>query len=141
MTTKEFKNKLNRFDLSKEAAGVIKKTSKEYADLNIDQLRHGKTSKDEHIKPEYASRSYAEIKNKMNPMAGAGIPDLKLTGAFYRGFGVTVSGDTVRVRSSDEKQNALVEKYGIDIFGLSSDSLKKYREVLFPELKKVWQNV
>lgn len=106
------------------------------ADYNRDQLRHGFTSKMEKVNPLYGSLFYALEKNQQNPLAGYGTPDLFLTGAFYRGFFVSITGKSFKISSNDRKTGSLVEKYGSDIFGLSGDSLDMYvKNDFFPEFK------
>lgn len=121
--------------------GVINGIIEDHEDIitgyNKDQLKHGYTFNSEKVNPLYGSLFYALEKNKQNPLAGYGTPDLFLTGAFYRGFFISITGKSFIISSSDKKTESLVDKYGMDIFGLSSGSIAMYiKSDFFPELKK-----
>jgi hypothetical protein len=73
-------------------------------------------------------------KNSMNPLPGLGVPDLKLTGAFYRGFQTKVTPEAFSTSSTDEKNDALTAKY--DPFGLDQESKSEYIEKLRPVFVK-----
>jgi hypothetical protein len=70
----------------------------------------------------YRSGAYAVIKNRMNPVPGYGVPDLKLTGEFHREIYAEIRGDKVIIDSVNEKTEALAKKYGEEIFGLNAES-------------------
>jgi hypothetical protein len=97
-------------------------------DLNKDQLMSGFDSTSQRLRS-YKNREYAEMKNEVNPLAGFGNPDLKLTGQFHRGFHVRRGGKTfLLLNSRDEKNDMLKGKYGKDIFGLTSSSKEEFIE-------------
>ncbi len=73
----------------------------------------------------YRSSKYARVKNEMNPLAGLGNVDLKLTGAFHAGIKVTVNAETFTTESIDKKGPDLKAKYG-EVFGLDEDHTKGY---------------
>jgi hypothetical protein len=75
---------------------------------------------------QYQNEVYAEMKHSMNPLPGFGVPDLRLTGAFYRATSVTVSGQSVITNSSDSKSAELQAKYGKEIFGLNGVYKREY---------------
>lgn len=79
------------------------------------QLYEGFNKRGERLVP-YVSAQYAKKKNKINSNPGLGHPDLFLTGAFYEGIEVKLSGYQITVESRDEKGPDLKEKY--DPFGL-----------------------
>lgn len=116
--------------------GIIEDQSDVISDYNRNQLKHGRGSDGEPIEPMYGSLFYALEKNRMNPLAGYGTPDLFLTGAFYRGFFVSITGKSFSLSSSDRKTGSLLEKYGPNIFGLTNDSISIYAKgEFFEELK------
>lgn len=51
---------------------------------------------------------------------------LKDTGEFYDSFYVETAEDRFYIKSSDEKTNWLIKKYGAEIFGLTNDSLAEF---------------
>ena len=75
---------------------------------------------------QYQSEIYAEMKHSMNPLPGFGVPDLKLTGAFYRATSVSVGSQTLKIDSSDSKSTELQAKYGKEIFGLNGVYKREY---------------
>lgn len=129
---------LNRFksvDILGEIPKIIQSDEKELVELNQSQLLRGKTSKDGQVGT-YVLEDYADLKYFMNPLAGHGNVDLKLTGAFYDGFFITVDNSYFTFDSKDGKTYAsesgeglglsLTEKYGNDIFGLTVQNKIKY---------------
>ena len=102
-------------------------------ELQKDQLMHGENMLGESIEPEYASFSYAKFKNRINPRAGFGTPDLRFTGAFYDAF--FLDDDDLEVYSRDPKVEILIAKYGGYIFGLNEDSIERYRHCFREKLK------
>jgi len=71
----------------------------------------------------------------MNPAPGYGNPDLKLTGAFYQGYGIRVEGDEVIKDSDVEYADDLFLKYGNAIGQLDEQRHEQYvEEELAPTL-------
>ena len=89
------------------------------ADLQRDQLLKGLTSKDEKIVPKYAWAWYAKMKSQMNPLAGTGTPDLKLTGSFHNSIKYKVQNKVIQIIADDP--NGLEGRYR-DIFGLGKNA-------------------
>jgi len=128
--------RLKNLDTDKVIQTSLEQTKDALADLNIEQMHHGLNSDGEKI-GEYRSEAYAEEKERMNPLPGFGIPDLKLTGAFYRATKVVIGGDNITIDSDDEKSAELQEKYGKEIFGLSGVYKREYlKENLGPVFRK-----
>lgn len=128
--------KLQTLDTDQIIQQSMEQTKDVLADLNVEQMNKGLNAKGEKI-GEYRSEAYAEMKHSMNPLPGFGIPDLRLTGAFYRGTSVSISGQKVIIDSSDEKSADLQEKYGEEIFGLSGVYKREYlNESLGPIFRK-----
>jgi hypothetical protein len=96
------------------------------ADLNTQQLQHGLRADGTTISPEYQNPGYASLKASMNPLAGAGIPDLSFTGAFYSNIEARTTPRGFMLVSMDVKTGTLVAKYGESIIGLSKDSIREY---------------
>jgi hypothetical protein len=66
----------------------------------------------------YGTAWYARKKNQMNPNAGYGNVDLKLTGSFYEAMEAKAQPEGMNIDSTDQKSQMLQQIYGNDIFGL-----------------------
>ena len=95
------------------------------ADRQRDQMLEGKNKKGARI-GRYRSGAYARMKEVMNPLPGFGVPDLRLTGEFFKQIYVDIRDNTVIVDSTDEKTQSLVNKYGEEIFGLSKNTKSEF---------------
>jgi hypothetical protein len=127
MTPEELYNKLKSVDLRAAVPEIIRQTSFEIEALNKSQLyNYGVDSDGQKLKPAYSGGYYAKEKNYMNRRPGLGKPDLFLTGAFYKGFTVTVTPSAFEVDSTDSKSSSLINQYGEKIFGLTKDNMKVY---------------
>lgn len=110
-------------NLQDEVIKTMADMSRELADQNRAQLKKGQTAKGTKFKP-YASDVYAMMKNRMNPLAGYGNPDLFLTGKFASEIKLVVNLKEGDMGSTDEKTARLEGMYGSDnIFGLNDESL------------------
>lgn len=129
----------NARNASQNARGVTLAILQDHEDIitgyNKDQLIHGQDRDDEKLHP-YRSILYAIEKNNKNPLAGFGTADLNLTGAFYRGFFLSISGDSFSIDSTDSKSDDLRLKYGSMIHGLSKNNITLYsKNEFFDEFK------
>lgn len=107
---------------------------KEYAlDLNKNQLQQGKTSDgDSGVNLRgYKSFEYATYKNSINSQPDFGIPDLKLSGDFYRGFKLEADIRTFTIYSDDSKSTELENKYTIMIFGLNGKNKQRFAQRVY----------
>jgi hypothetical protein len=93
-------------------------------DRQKDQMLGGLNSEGKKI-GRYRSPAYASMKNRMNAIPGFGVPDLRLTGDFYKGIYTEVRGDKLIIDSVDEKTQDLADKYGETIFGLNKVTKKE----------------
>lgn len=105
----------------------------EITDIQREQMYKGLNAEGKKI-GRYRNAKYARVKNEMNPLPGIGIPDLKLTGAFYSGFTTDVTPESFSTFSTDEKNSELIVKY--DPFGLDKESESEYADKLRPVLVK-----
>ena len=109
-------------------------------DLNTEQLENGTASTGEKILPRYRSVSYALQKARMNPKAGEGVPDLKVTGSFYGNFRTELRSNILSIYSTDSKANDLEQKYK-NIYGLTEDNFKELLDrAILPELLTLIRN-
>ena len=113
------------------AVNVLDDMKSEVVNLQREQMMDGRNKLGEEIGT-YRSIVYADMKHRMNPRPGNGVPDLRLTGAFHDGIKLETSpaSKTYVITSTDPKTNALIKKYGSKIFGLDSRS----REILIGQL-------
>lgn len=85
---------------------------------NKSQLQQGKTSGNQKITPEYSPK-YAEFK-------GFRTPNLYLTGEFYSEFVLQEQSGVFHFGSADWKSQILIDKYGIEIFGLTDENMAEF---------------
>lgn len=118
-----------------QAGNIVQEHSNVLVDMNTDQLKQGRDSTGAHISPQYYSDDYAEMKNRMNPRPGFGVPDLFFEGDFQEGFFVEKTESGWEIDSRDEKRDRLASKYGKDIFGNTRTDEEEFnREYILPEL-------
>jgi len=86
-------------------------------DLEKERLFSGQNADGSWVEPPYTPFTVELKEEKGQPTDRVTLKD---TGDFYEGFIVERKGDVVIFTSTDWKTNALVEKYGDAIFGLST---------------------
>lgn len=101
--------------------------------LNKKQLDLGVRSDGTNIAPEYEAITVAIKQSKGQPTDRVTLKD---TGAFYRGFRTVVFGDRFNIISMDLKERSLIEKYGVNIFGLNEASRQALRTKLIPGVQQ-----
>lgn len=116
-------------------------TKKDFIELNIDQLKHGKKADGTQIGRYSKSKQwkwYAEKKHAQNPLAGFGNKDLIHEEDFINGLDINKhGGDGIEAFSHDEKYNLLTAQYGENILGLQEDNTPVYRRKAFiPTVRK-----
>lgn len=122
-----------QIDMERTVSDTMHATQGELVDAQQEQMLGGKDSEGERI-GKYKNKYYRRKKFNMNPLAGYGNVDLRLTGEFYRNIKIFWFSSSFFFESTDEKNDRLVEKYGEDVFGLNKKSRKGYvRDVLTPE--------
>ena len=116
---------------------AVVENQEEMLDLNIAQLESGKDSLGQ-LLDDYASDAYAKMKvgPPWNSKAPLGTPNLRLEGDFHEGFILRYEGDTFIFTSTDEKRSRLVDKYGIDLFGISEEDMPQVRNMLLESFLK-----
>lgn len=125
LTISKLADNFQKLDTASVIHASLVETKDDFEKANKQQLRSGKTNTGEKIKPKYRSNKYARVKAEMNPLPGAGVPDLFLTGEFYRQIDAEVGKDVIDVISKDEKGPELEEKYS-NIFGLGTNFKVQY---------------
>lgn len=142
MTFTEIHQTISKFNAEQVVSDVYEQTKEPLADLNAVQLLNGLSAKGKNLKS-YSNPVYAELKNRMNPLPGFGNPDLRLTGAFYRGIYASSQGGRLSITSTDSKTPDLEKKYGeLNIFGLSEKfRIEHVVENIEPAFKKEIERV
>lgn len=125
VTIQDVLDRVKRFDLGFEVEESFNETAKDFTDKQREQLFAGINADGENIKPEYAPRTVA-IKNKKGQPTDR--VTLRDTGEFYAGIFLEPREDIYVIDSADEKTDALVKKYGEEIFDLATKNKDKYVE-------------
>ena len=127
MTLKEFYISLKAIDIQTIIEDAVWENKDYIVELNQSQLHQGLTSKGTAIHPLYRSKTYAEYKASLSTYdAPNWTPDLFLTGAFYKSFGLEIGNGEYDIYSNDSKADDLTKKYA-DILGLTSENLEKVK--------------
>lgn len=135
-TIAEMYNRVKRLDLRKQVPILIEQSGDEIIALNQRQLYNNSEDSEGVPLRFYANNGYAFYKERLNSNPGFGKPDLYLTGAFYRGFYLSVTNSTYSINSRDSKTGKLEAKYG-KVFGLNSESKAEYvQRTLFIGIRK-----
>lgn len=134
VTALDLLKKLEAFDVENVVERIFESTEEELVEAQRQQMLHGENRDGEKIGV-YRSPTYADAKEKHNPLAG-GYVDLRVTEAFYRGIYASVVGEELLISSFDEKADDLEDKYGEEIFGLNEN----YRvDFVVQELQPLFQ--
>ena len=128
-TVNQLRSKLTALNVKDVSFHSVEETKEVIAEVQKEQMFQGLNAKGKKI-GRYRSNKYARAKNEMNPLPGLGIPDLKLTGAFYAKVETEVTQEAFRSFSTDEKNDELTSKY--DPFGLNKESKSEYAGKLRP---------
>lgn len=130
MTPAGLQRKLERVDVEQVTFDVNMLERPTLADMQEQQMMSGLAS-DGAVIGRYRNTAYAQKKNKMNPKAGLGNVDLRLTGSFQSDIFVQPEEDRIVFGSGDPKTNELTAKYGDRIFGLTMENLSEYRGIFY----------
>lgn len=131
-TVSDLREKLKRLDFEIELEIAVETTSDTIINKQKDQLLHGLRADGKKI-GKYRSRKYAEAKYGMNPLAGLGYMDWRLTQALYNDMYVRIQKGIIDIGSDDVKFEKLVDRFG-DPMGLTEKSQVEYvGDVLEPE--------
>lgn len=110
-------------------------TVKEYEQLQKLQMLTGKDSEGKAI-GKYKNKKYAAEKYAMNPLAGFGNMDFRLTGDFFKEFFTRLGSNSVMISSSNSKTERLLKING-KVFGLHAENASEYSiQHIKPEANK-----
>lgn len=133
-TVRDLRKTLRSVNILYETIKAAEKNSREMIMLNQVQLFSGENNKGESFK-QYRWKEYAEYKNDKNPLPGLGYPDLKNTGAFYKGFWARINSAGIKMGSTDSKSSWLENHYSKRgkqlIFGLTPENQTTWNTVAF----------
>lgn len=106
------------------------------------QMLRGETVEQGKKIGKYKSKSYRKKKFDMNPLAGYGNVDLKLTGIFQKNIKIYFFSTSFFFTSTDSKTKKLTGDYGEDIFGLNPKSRKPViKEDITPKGVQIIKNI
>lgn len=117
-------NNLKAVNFNEVIEQAVEITAKDLSRKQQDQMLHGLNAEGDKI-GKYKNPRYAEKKYAMNPLAGKGNVDLKLTGAFQKDIVVDAREISVVIDSADVKSAMLQKKYG-KVFGLNKEYAGSY---------------
>jgi hypothetical protein len=104
------------------------------------QMKRGEDGTGGKIRPSYSSPLYAIDKQRKNPLAGFGNPDLEVTGSFKAGIYIKFGNYNLTIGSNDSKAPELDAKYTNLIYQPNQkskrDFVPKIYERLFRSLKQ-----
>lgn len=109
--------RIRAMQLDEVAEESVRATSDNLSDLQRGQMYEGLTRTGRPIEPPYAAETIRRKKRKGQPFDRVTLND---TDAFYQGINVRVGSGTFELKSTDRKSAKLQEKYGEQIFGLST---------------------
>jgi len=131
------KNKIRRIQndfVVDVVRSIVQENSNEIIELNTqDQLfEQGIGSDGQQLEPSY-SNPYKKIKKALNQPSDR--VTLRLEGDFYKSFEVIIGKEQFRINATDKKTKWLINRYGEKVFGLTSDNVSLFREIVIkPEL-------
>ena len=127
-TVADLLESVEKVDLTIIIEATIEETAADYIRLNTEeQLFKGIDANGAQLQPLYKSKSYAKKKNEMNATPGYGVPDLKLTGSFYKSQKLAVNGDQINLDSDVDHAQYLEKNYGAEkIYGLDDENQETY---------------
>jgi hypothetical protein len=99
-----------------------------------EQLAEGKKG-DDSLLPKYTPFTIRKKLEDSSIIMGERIALID-EGDFWRGMFAVVEGGSIFIDSTDFKSEMLIDRYGEEIFQMSSESLKSIVSEVFPEFKK-----
>ena len=115
---------------------IVEENSNEIIDLNTEKqlFDKGIGSDGKELTPEY-SNPYKKLKQALNQPSDR--VTLRLEGDFYKSFEVIIGQQQFLINATDKKTSWLIKRYGQRVFGLTSNNLSLFREIVVkPDLLK-----
>ena len=119
--------------IPKETERIVKENSEQIIELNTDnQLYDGGINSDGGLLRPYSPTTILFKRQQGRPYNRTTLFD---NGDFYRGFKIKYNYPMLSLYSTDEKSSDLMDKYGDNIFGLTTENSKILNyEIIQPEL-------
>jgi hypothetical protein len=118
-------NAFSELKVREQIPVIIKEKEYQLVTKIIDQRTKGTDGTGQKITPSYATAYYSKFKNALNPAAGYGIADGKVTGAYNYELHLTIEGENYKIDSDvDYAQSASLLQYGND-FNLPNETSKQ----------------
>lgn len=115
---------------------AIEQTHKEALFFNQEQLLEGLKSNGKYLKV-YASDTYAMMKRQMNQRPPDRVADAHYTGELFDLMYLRANGETVTFGSTSEHGTFMEKRDGLEIFGLTAESIQKYKEIYMPVAQRI----
>jgi len=115
---------------------IVEDNSNKIIELNTEKqlFDRGIGSDGLRLEPAY-SNPYKKLKKALNQPSDR--VTLRLEGDFYESFEVIIGSKQFQINATDKKTKWLIQRYGEKIFGLTSDNVSLFREIVIrPELLK-----
>ena len=115
---------------------IVEENSNEIIDLNTEKqlFDKGIGSDGKKLTPGY-SNPYKKLKKALNQPTDR--VTLRLEGDFYKSFEIIIGQQQFRINATDKKTDWLIKRYGQRVFGLTSNNLSLFREIVVkPDLLK-----
>lgn len=126
------RDRLKDFKFNEVIMQTMVESSEQILDANRSQLKKGFKSNGERVGV-YASPAYEREKIRMNPEAN-GYVDLTYTGDFTAELTLRpVNTIRANIYSQDEKAKKLEGKYGVAIYGVSTENIGKINQEGFQD--------
>ena len=122
----------------KDLLKIIQKHENEAVDLNIEQMMAGQDSDGGRITPEYTPFTVEIKKAKGQPSDRVTLRD---EGSFQQKMFMNADKFPVIFDSSDSKTDAIVDKYGKNVFGLDRQHLGDFKEDISEDVKKYYADL
>jgi hypothetical protein len=116
---------------------IVNRHQSQLIDLNQLQLMTGRNSRGEEL-GQYRNAVYALFKNRLNPLPGLGVWDLRLSGDLYRGMYVEGDSFPVNINSSDSKADKFRDA---GPFGFEQKSKDEIVQEVKPEIQEFYRSV
>ena len=131
---RQVRERLQRLPLETLVGNAVARHTGDIEEFAREQLLAGRGKDGERLTP-YASKAYANKKSFLNPAAGKGNPDLRLTGNFHDSIEARAYSSYVEIEARDFKAKYLTPKYpnavGLNIFNV----IRLQREFVLPFLR------
>lgn len=130
LTIKGLYNRVKELNIDEVIDKAFDGTTEDLAEINSQRMLDGVKS-DGSVMPDYSYRSVVVFGKEPGPII------LKDTGAFQQSIIVKRNGNIITTKSTDSKNDLLVNEYGEEIFGTGGNYKKEYlKESLRPALNK-----